>query len=118
MAVEISSRFRHLIGKALEYHFEDAAIFHAERFHAFASTEESLLLLATAYFYKGKYSIVRDTLLQSTEPKCRFLLAQACFRLGKYKEVAVILKEIDVVSSASIKMESVYCLLGMSYRYF
>ncbi|XP_057652608.1 cell division cycle protein 27 homolog [Diorhabda carinulata] len=76
------------------YNYPDA-IFLSERLYAEVNTEESLYLLATAYFRSGKcdhaYYILKDRTGNSAQ--CRYLLGTCAYELEKYAEAEATILE-------------------------
>ncbi|CAH1156183.1 unnamed protein product [Phaedon cochleariae] len=76
------------------YAFEDA-IFLSERLYAEVKTDETLFLLATAYFRNGQkdhaYYTLKDRAGNSSQ--CRYLFGICAFELEKYAEAEAVLLE-------------------------
>jgi tetratricopeptide (TPR) repeat protein len=77
---------RHLVDKNLSLFLFDTAIFYAERLHCNKSSLENLHILAECYYRKGKTKQTYLILQHSTLSESRYLFAQVCYTLNKYRE--------------------------------
>ncbi|KAF5299877.1 hypothetical protein FQA39_LY11414 [Lamprigera yunnana] len=74
------------------------AVFLSERLYAEVKTDDSLFMLATAYYRSGKvdhaYYALKDHFESS--PQCRYLFGSCAFEMQKYSEAEAALLEGDV----------------------
>lgn len=77
---------RHLVDRNLSLFLFDTAIFYAERLHCNKSSLENLHILAECYYRKGKTKQTYLILQHSTLLESRYLFAQVCYTLNKYRE--------------------------------
>ncbi|XP_076272001.1 cell division cycle protein 27 isoform X2 [Rhynchophorus ferrugineus] len=86
-----------------QYDYSDA-IFLSERLYAEVKSDETLFLLATAYYRGGQkaraYNILEENYGNST--KCQFLFSTCAYELGKYAEAESALLESENYSSRSL----------------
>ncbi|KAI2797719.1 anaphase-promoting complex subunit cdc27 [Blomia tropicalis] len=86
------------ISFALENFAYSDAIFLCERLHAEVNSEESLYLLANAYYRDTKPNVSYILLTKGQgrlfrSPRCRFLLGKCCYDLKLYNEALLVLVE-------------------------
>lgn len=86
------------------YDYSDA-IFLAERLYAEVKSDETLFLLATAYYRKGQkdrcYHLLEESYGNST--KCQFLFGTCAYELKKYAEAEAALLESDNFTQRSLE---------------
>ncbi|KAK4876511.1 hypothetical protein RN001_009017 [Aquatica leii] len=79
------------------------AVFLSERLYAEVKTDDSLFILATAYYRSGKidhaYHVLKDR--PESSPQCRYLLGNCAYEMQKYSEAEEALLENRVTSSSS-----------------
>ncbi|XP_018324094.1 cell division cycle protein 27 homolog [Agrilus planipennis] len=93
------------------YQFSDA-VFLSERLHAEVETDDSLFLLATAYYRSGQidhaYHILKDRC--NSSPHCRYLFGKCAFQKEKYAEVESVI--LDSFSTKCKTLEDIVIEFG------
>ncbi|KAK4876512.1 hypothetical protein RN001_009018 [Aquatica leii] len=99
----IDQSFQAAIWQCLDNYDYLDAVFLSERLYAEVKTDDSLFILATAYYRSGKIDHTYHVLKNRPEssPQCRYLLGNCAYEMQKYSEAEEALLGNSLSSSSS-----------------
>jgi len=90
----VATLLRQAIYLSLDHNIPENAVFLAERLNAHASSDDTILILATAHYRAGNFHSARQLLKPCQSLSCKILYAKCCLQTQLLQEALCILSDL------------------------